>query len=284
MTAHQLPSFEAVWWPIFLETVPGSSEQLCVAVLMRAASGQAAVRQAISPDVLRSLFGSGGKGMTFIIEQTVQDLQRQLNAFTRVEELDFAFGGFRFGTVRDCVARDSDEVFDIAMRLGTAFSQSPFGAENNAGDTDAQLAFDEWTEQVREHTLAGSNSANLADAFNVQVPILSAKRLRIGFVRGGYVAQFGVLRVGKSLNTDQRALKLKLFDLEVLRRENALAFHDAELIVGVESPGDSHPKRQREALIETWDFITRESSLRGVTPLRYPNSHAAAEYLRQRAA
>ena len=124
-TAHQLPDFEAQWWPVMLETVQGSGERLCVAVVVRAKTGQATVRQAIPPATVASLFGaSSGKGMMFLVGQTIVDLKRQLDEFIPVEQLEPAFGGFHLGAMRDCVARDANEVFDIAMRLSTAFSCS----------------------------------------------------------------------------------------------------------------------------------------------------------------
>lgn len=283
--AYAGADFEAQWWPVMLETVHGSGERLCVAVIVRSKGGQATVRQAIPPSTVASLFGPAtGKGMMFMVGQTIIDLKRQLDEFVPVEALEPAFGGFQLGAMKDCIARDANEVFDIAMRLSTAFSLSTFGVEAPTADREAQRAFDEWAEKVKDQVLAMGTREALAQAFNVAVPLAGKKRLRVGFVLGGYVAQFGVLRIGRSMSADQRALKLKLFDLEALRRERALAFQDAELIVGVQTPGDSYPSRQREALAETWDFIMREASARGVTPKRYDTARAAGEHLRLLAA
>ena len=66
MTPTELPTFEATWWPLMLETVPGSGEHLAVAVVVRAASGQSQVRQLISPAALNSMFGDAGKGMPLL--------------------------------------------------------------------------------------------------------------------------------------------------------------------------------------------------------------------------
>jgi len=181
--------------------------------------------------------------------------------------------------MRDCVARDVNEVFDIAMRLSTAFSLSTFGTDTTSPDKEAQRAFDEWADKVREQVLSLERKKSLTSAFNVSIPLGPRKRLRVGFVHGGYVAQFGVLRVGRSMTSDQRALKLKMFDLEALRREQPFAVQRAELIVGVESPGDSHPTRQRETLAETWDFITHEATARGISPRRCVSARDASEHV-----
>ncbi|KAI1693891.1 hypothetical protein Ddc_22487 [Ditylenchus destructor] len=173
--------------------------------------GQATVRQAIPPSTVASLFGPAtGKGMMFMVGQTIIDLKRQLDEFVPVEALEPAFGGFQLGAMKDCIARDANEVFDIAMRLSTAFSLSTFGVEAPTADREAQRAFDEWAEKVKDQVLAMGTREALAQAFNVAVPLAGKKRLRVGFVLGGYVAQFGVLRIGRSMSADQRALKLKL--------------------------------------------------------------------------
>ena len=284
MIPSELPTFEAQWWPVILETVHGSGEALCVAVVVRSSGGQASIRQAIPPSTLTAIFGNAGKGMVFLVGQTVLELKKQLDTLASVESLDFPFGGFHIGAPRDCIARDANEVFDIAMRLSTAFSLSTFGAVLPSPDEEARRAFDEWANKVREEVLAVDLMDRLSAAFNVPVPFGKRRKLRVGFLLGGYVAQFGVLRIGKSMSADQRALKLKVFDLESLRREQALQFQRAELIVGVENPGDSHPSRQKESLAETWEFITYEAKQRGVTPVRYATAHDAGEHLRLQAA
>ena len=95
---------------------------------MRATSGQLAVRQAISPATLGTIFGSAGKGMSLIVGETVLDIDRQIKAMVPADLLELPFGNLALGRPRDCLARDVNEVFDIAMRLSTAFSMSMFGA------------------------------------------------------------------------------------------------------------------------------------------------------------
>jgi len=122
-----LPTFEALWWPVRLETVPGSGELLTVAYVVRVASGQSFVRQAIPPATVSTLFGSAGKGMNLVIGNTVLALQRQLDDGVAVDDLQPPFGGVALGEARECLARDLNEVFEVAARLGGAFGASTFG-------------------------------------------------------------------------------------------------------------------------------------------------------------
>lgn len=281
MKPAELPTFEAQWWPVMLETVPGSGEALTVAVVVRASSGQASVRQAIPPALLSSMFGTSGKGMVLIVGQTVLEIRRQLEEAIAVEQLELPFGGMRLGSSRDCVARDLNEVFGIGMRLSSAFAISGFGAALETADIEARKAFEEWAEKVQLGVLVAAHIDALKNAFNVTVPLTHKKKTRLGFVYGEYVAQFGVLRPGRTISSDVRALKLKLFDLDVLRRERALQFKKAEILIGYQEPGDAYTSRQHESLNESWEFVAAEARARSVEAKRFDTAQHAADYLAQ---
>ena len=212
MLPIELPTFEALWWPVMIETVPGSGERLTVAHVVRAASGQSQVRQAVPPSTVTTLFGNAGKGMGLVISNTVLSLQKQLDMGIPIAELQPFFGGVALGAPQDCVAHDLNEVFEVAARLGGAFSASQFGkAERPSAET--QRAFDELAERVRDQLLATVENQRFAAAFNVPVSFIERKRTRVGFLFGDYAANFGVLRPGRKPSTVARALKVKMFDL-----------------------------------------------------------------------
>lgn len=263
-----------------LETIPGSGEALTVAVIVRSAKGQASVRQAVAPAMLASMFGTAGKGMMLVVGQTVLSIRRQLDAAVPVEQISLPYGGFQTGSMRDCVARDLNEVFDIALRLSSAFSVSNFGVqEADATDKEARKAFEEWAEKVQHGLLLAVQRVSLSEAFNVPVPLTHRKKARMGFLYGDYAAQFGVLRPGKSITADVRALKLKLFDLEVLVREKPFLARRTEIIVGYRDPGDTYTSRQRDALNESWEFVAHEAKERHVVAHRFSSANDASVYL-----
>lgn len=283
MTPHELPTFESRWWPVQLETVPGSNERLTVAVVVEARSGQATVRQAIAPPTLTAIFGTAGKGMSLIVGETVLELDRQIKNMVAIDQLELPFGNIHVGPARDCLARDLNETFEIAMRLSSGFSVSAFGTRvAEKGDSEARRAFEEWAEKVRLQVVAAEWQDRLATSFNLPVVLSSKKKLRIGFMQGGYVAQFGVLRPGRSISADVRALKLKLFDLDTLRRDQVLSFRQAELLIGFQSAGDAFTSRQREALNDSWAFVEHEAKERNVRAIRCNDAEAAARHLHER--
>jgi hypothetical protein len=280
MLPIELPTFEALWWPVMLETVPGSGERLTVAHVVRAASGQSQVRQAVPPSTVSTLFGAAGKGMGLVISNTVLALQKQLDNGVPVDDLQPPFGGVALGEARDCVAHDLNEVFEVAARLGGAFSASQFGRTERPS-AETQRAFDEWADRVREHLLATLENQRFAAAFNVPVSFIERKRARVGFLFGDYAANFGVLRPGRKSSTDARALKVKIFDLEVLRRQQALTVHRTELIVGCPdwSGNTVFSQREAEGLRSSWEFIEHEARMRHIKAVRCLGVTDAAQHL-----
>lgn len=286
MNLPDLPSFEATWWPLQIETVPGSGERLTVAVVVRATNGQCAVRQAIDPPTLVRMFGDEGKGMQFVVGSTVQKIDAHFRAMQPVDSIDLPFGDMALGPPRDCVARDVNEVFGIALRLSSGFAQSSFGSTSLDAplDREVQLAFEEWSDKIRQQILLMQEAPAMGNAFNVPVALTGRRKARFGFVHGNYVAQFGVLRPGSTVSTDLKALKVKLFDLDVVLREYPMLYQRAEILVGYQPPADNLPSRQREALLSSWEHLEYEARQRKITALHYQESNVAARHLVELAA
>lgn len=285
MNLIELPEFEASWWPVMLETVPGSGERINIAVVVRTAKGEASVRQLIAPHLIRSMFGEAGKGMLLVVTQTVVSLQRQLDAGIKVEAVDAPFGGISLGHPRDCVARDLAEAFEVATHMSSAFAISEFGTKETPS-YETRKAFDEWAEKVKAQALVQEDAIEISHAFNVTVPLTHRKRARIGFLRGSYAAHFGVLRPGKSAYADVRALKLKLFDLDMLKRNQMLDVQRAEVIIGCPDllADSAFPKADAERLNDSWAFISEAARTHGIKPLRYNKAADAANHLRMQIA
>ena len=266
-----------------METVSGSGERLTIAIIVRSKGGQATVRQAIDPPTIAAIFGKEGKGMQFIVGTTVLKIHEQLSKLVPVSKLEFPFGDIHRGTGRECTARDANEVFGIALRMSSGFAQSSFGMSQQemSPAKEVQLAFEEWTDKIRTEVLIAQEREQWSSFFNVSIPLLGRKKARFGFVNGGYVAQFGVLRPGTNAASDLRALKIKLFDLEVVRRELALQFSTAELVVGFNDPHDAVPSRQRETLLAAWEHLEYEAKERKIRAIRYKSAHEAAGHVMQ---
>ncbi|MFG6413822.1 hypothetical protein ACG02S_07900 [Roseateles sp. DC23W] len=281
MQPFDLPSFAASWWPVFMETVPGSGERITVAIIVREAeSGRASVRAAIAPSVYSTLFGaSAGKGMLAMATTTIVELQRQLDEGVPVEKLEPPFGGFAFGTEHDGVARDAAELFDVGLRMSSGLGVSGFGAAP-ARPSASSMAFDEWADNVRAELLTHMATLKFnPQEFRARVKV-ARKTLQFGFMRGGFVANFGLLRPG-SAAADCRALKTKIFDLEAVRREQLLPVNRADVVLGC--PGAKaltvHSQREVETFHASWDFLATEARARGVNLVRCESHVEAARHI-----
>jgi hypothetical protein len=267
-----------------METIPGSGETITVAVIVRAASGQSQIRQSIAPAVL-SLFGTAAKGMSAIVGATVVALQKQLDHGMAVETLNMPFGGFSLGVHRDCVARDMNEVFDVAVKFSAAFGQSNFGAREDVEKSSVH-AFNDWADRIRADLLAmESKQITLTpglEEFNVRIK-LSNKAVKIGFLRESYAANFGVLRPG-STSGDTRSLKVKVFDLEAVRRDQIHPLDYTEVLVGCPPPEALGylSRREREGFLNSLSFLETEAKARDVTFVQFSSPNEAAQHLVRR--
>jgi hypothetical protein len=281
MAPDELPTLEATWWPVQLETVPGSNERVTTNLIARASSGQSQVRQAISPAAIHAMFGPGAKGVGLLIGKTVLSLQTQLDNGVKVEDLALPFGGFHVGPSRDCLARDMNEVFEIAGRLSGLFSASQFGLAERSSK-DSLDSFAEWADKVRDQVAALHEDQRLADAFKVQATVVDKRRATIGFHVDDYAASFGVLRPGRAAASDTRTLKVKMFDLEVFRRAHLFGVKRVEVIVGCpdwQSEDTIYRRKELDALQSAWDFIEQEAKHRKIRPVRYVHARDAALHL-----
>lgn len=265
-----------------METIPGSGEVITVAVLVKAASGQSAIRQSVQPAVFSSLFGpAAGKGVGTMVTASVISIQQQLDKGIPADQVMPPFGGFDFGLPRDCVARDFNEVFDVAVRLSSAFGQSAFGKQSEAADSSKQ-AFDDWAERVKLALLQRREvdaAQQALQAFNIRLKV-AGRHLRFGVLKHSYAANFGVLRPGH-IGADMRSLKLKVFDLQGLRREQVLPIDSAEVLVGcpAESALESFSHREVDSFHESIFYIESESKARGVKLIRCDTAQGAANHV-----
>lgn len=284
MTPVELPTFQATWWPLYMETVPGSGERLTVGIVARARTGHAQARQAISSASLHAMFGNAGKGVQAMVTSTIVGLQQQLDAGAAVEELVPAFGGFALGHPRDGVARDMNEVFDVALRLSAAFGQSAFG-QNLEVSSSSREAFNDWAFSVEQELRAHDDRIKWEDAhFQVMVK-LARKKVKFAVLRRSYAANLGVLRPGHT-SGDSRSLKVKVFDLEALRRDSLLPIANVEVLVGCPAPSalNGFSRREVDGFHASFEFIETESKARGIPLYRYDTAADAASHIERRVA
>lgn len=284
MQQAELPKFSASWWPLRMETIPGSGETLTVAIMVRATSGQASIRQVVQPAVLGALFGTDtAKGVQAMVTTTLIEVQHQLEGGVVAETVELPFGGFSFGEIRGGVARDLNETFDVAVRLTSAFGQSAFGKREEVEES-SRRAFEDWAERVQAELsrLTDPLEADNSEIFNVRVK-LAQKSVRFGMIHDGYAINFGVLRPTHT-SGDLRSLKAKVFDLEALRRDQIFPIDQADVLAGCPSADalSIYSRREVATYRESLEFVESESRARNIAFVRCSSPAEAAEHIRSR--
>lgn len=270
-----LPRYKARWWPLYLEPIPGSGEQLTIAVAAVGDDGDSQIRQVLPRSALAMLFGPHSTGIFAVVTQTLTDVQSQLENGVRVPDIAMPFDGLDFGAEREAWADNINAVFDQAVRLTSSLGATAFG-ETRSLDSEVERVFAEWATKVRENVVAKRTAWN--DRFEHNIRVGGRRPTRINFIHDDYAANFGVIRPKKP--ADIRALKIKLFDLERLRRHQPLIVKRVEVLVGI--PKQNTPGltgRDYSLLKDSFDFIYHEGIARDVPVHRFESAREVAKHL-----
>lgn len=278
MAPFDLPSFEAEWWPIQWEPIPGSGERLTVAVVTQAADGSRAVRQVIQPGTLRTLFE--GSAAQFLISKAVASLDRQLKTGAEIRRLLMPFEGLEVGPPRDCRAADLEEVVEQAIALSASLGVTTFGVHESS-DLDWQQAYRAWARQIESE--AEHAGLPWKGRFNPSIKTSTGRsKTAVNYLHDGYAANFGVIRPKPAY--DKRSLKVKLYDLRAFRRDSPIAVSRCELLIGVpprNMPGMT--ARDAKAVNECLEWVTHEGKQEGVQVYQFVDAQAVLAHLQKAA-
>ncbi|MDR5813350.1 hypothetical protein QCE62_07055 [Caballeronia sp. LZ033] len=280
MIPFELPDYSADWWPIYLEPIPGSGERLTIAVITVGRDGQRQVRSTLPKAALTMLYGEHSTGMMAVVVQTLERVQRQLDEHTDPKKITLPFGGVFLGQPRDALADDINGVFDQAIRLTSSLGVTAFG-EANSRTSEVARVFAEWSLKVRESVLR--KHATWDERFERNVKVSGKKSARISYMHHEYAANFGVIRPRQG--ADIRALKIKIFDLEQVRRQNPLTVRQVEVLVGV--PNEATPgltTRDARSISENFEYIYYEGRARDIVVRKFDSPREVAKHLVKQAA
>lgn len=275
-----LPTYQANWWPVYLEPIPGSGERLTVAVIVNGNDGVRQVRSVLPISAFRMLYGDHAMGMMAVVVQTLERIQSQMNQRTAISRLKLPYGGVHIGAKRDSLADDINGVFDQAVRLTSSLGITTFGEATDS--SDVQKAFAEWAARIRNVVISDHRYAAWNERFEHNVK-LGTRKARINFIAGQYVANFGVLR--PQTPADMRALKIKIFDLERYRRHHPLLPLDIEVLIGVPSrEGNSLSPKAAQSIADNFDYVHSEGEARKIKVLKFTSPESVARHLQKVAA
>lgn len=279
MIPFELPEYSADWWPIYLEPVPGSGERITIGVAAIGMDRKRQVRNVLPKSALTMMYGEHSTGLMAVVVQTLTSIQNQLDNNVAPANIQIPFGGIFLGDQRDGLSDDISGIFDQAIRLTSSLGVTAFGEAK--GISEVAQVFAEWSRKVRESVL--QKHAGWEERFEKNIKVQGSKSARFSYLHHSYAANFGVIRPRKAQDT--RALKIKLFDLELLRRQHPITITDVEVLIGV--PTDDRPdltSRDVRNVNDNFEFIYQEGKARNVTVKRFDTARDVAHYLESLAA
>lgn len=110
------------WMPVFLETVAGSQERICIAVAAIEEDGGCRVERTLPPAKVAALLGLEAEGINRLIDWVVVDLADHLSTHRHFEGWQAPFSGFVPGQYVTSSAPDLNGLLAKARSLSTALS------------------------------------------------------------------------------------------------------------------------------------------------------------------
>ncbi len=112
------------WMPVYLQTVPGSDERICVAVAAVGLSGESKVVRTLQGRAITTLFGPESNGINHAIDWITQSLQQHISSGGGLEEWQLPVSGFVTGSVKPSGAASLDGLLEKAVNLSTALGSA----------------------------------------------------------------------------------------------------------------------------------------------------------------
>jgi len=110
--------------PVYLQTVPGSDERICVVVAAVALSGESKVVRTLQRRAVTTLFGNESKGINHAIDWINQSLKKHITSGGNLDEWQIPVSGFVAGAVKPSGAASLDGLMEKAVNLSTAIGTS----------------------------------------------------------------------------------------------------------------------------------------------------------------
>lgn len=246
-----------------------SGERITVGVAAISASGEVLVLPTLREKELNCIFGEQGKALLKSAEIALAALRQHLNQTHSFAGWDSPLSGVTIGDTHLGAGNNLHSILGTAMRLTASFCANlPSSAASMAVTTFSASIPTEpedeesWSIKVRE--LIHRNAPPLFNNFNREKEFVQGGRPpKFDYFGRQYVANFGRLTISR-LNDGFNKAKIKLWDLDVLRADSALAgINHYELVLWrPRLNGDGYSKKNEKLLKETIVELTEEARKR----------------------
>lgn len=278
------PTFYGTWQTLYLEPIIGSGERISVAVVAIGSDNQYRIIQAIRSELLECLYGKKSQNMQSIIDWLIESASNELKIHRSLSEWVAPFDGVKIGSIHPAADDSIEGVLKQAIRFTASLSTLALDAEREEGEFQPKRYSEQWATSIFDEIK--TINPNLSKCFKKRLKISESDVLTtFGFMNDKYVSNFGLL-VPTRLSTSLSNVKAKLFDLEALKKSQALIKPQVyEIVVGTPSLSDpTLTDTSVKRLRETIDMVTEVAASESIKLFRAESAREAAIHINEIAA
>lgn len=227
-----LPDLTATWAPVLMEPIPGSGEQLTVAIAMQLGDTYR-VASAIPPDVAQAIFGEQGNSMLGIIATVSAHLRNHMVHGQAFEDWRSPLSGVRLGKPEEGQGFTPEEIIEQALRSSACLSAMTLEFQARKESDEPRNAL-----LTRVKTSVRAIAPQLEQFFKKDVPITIRNKpvkVQCDYFSHNLAINIAALAPGNRLGQQFETLTTRICRLQQLRSHEGL-FKDnqaTEVIVQV---------------------------------------------------
>jgi hypothetical protein len=210
----ELPSYEALWVPVYWEPVLLSGERICAIVAVLGHNGEILVQPIIRPNVVKILYPKKHTEATGLVNWIVDSLREHLVSGGDFSEWLPPITGFHLGAIRSSVSCSIEGILNQALPLCSSLSNPELATIAPVSCT-IEMSQERWRATIKERVLTSLPrlETSFGRAFTV---VEGARQTKIDFVGQKLASNFARL-ASSQLSRCVRDSKAQMLDLAALR-------------------------------------------------------------------
>jgi hypothetical protein len=278
--ATQSASLDARWWPIRVEPLPGSGEQLTIGVVV-AVAGKHLVKLAPELDRLRCLYDQQARVLIDAASIVASDMRALLDKGQAPDKLlsEVSLGGFRLGEPRPAIGESIEEIADLALATSSSFAARLASSVMVAAD-QVEVAADAYrpTGKLRRvvQQLVVARNPQLKSAFNAPIAKVNRRRApRLDFRGARLAATFDDVSP-RSVSDALQATRISIYTLD-LHRDLDLATKAARHVAYIVIPPRAYDRNDLRRLEDARGQIRHMATSHAISLEERPSPVAIAD-------
>lgn len=278
----RLPSFKAVWAPVYLEPIMHSGECFTIGIAAIGKDKSVKVVPTINQRQLRCLFGQHGAESFYNMGSLcLEALSDHVSKTKKLTKWKSPLSGITLGEPRQANGESIDDIILIAKRLCACLSSVEKVESNGLLQVgDGLTAGDEWPMEIKEAVQLAA--PHLVRNFSQSYEVIEGGRPpRYDYFGARYVANFGKLSPRRLAEGMARA-RMKLWNLDIVREDSRLLSGITTYEFLLWKPEDNFPlysETERKNLAEAILELQEEAKKRALSTFPVRTAEEASRHI-----